>query len=94
FTGMVLLEHMNVFNFRALHAPMRVIGFFSNPWLLGAWSATIGLQVAVVYLPFLQNAFDTVALGVDDWLWILAVSVPVFLIGEAAKTIQWRGAQR
>ena len=64
FTGMVLLEHMNVFNFRALHAPMRVVGFFSNPWLLGAWSVTIGLQVAVVYLPFLQNAFGTVALGI------------------------------
>jgi Ca2+-transporting ATPase len=90
FTGMVVLEHMNVFNFRALHAPMRVIGFFSNKWLLGAWSATIGLQVAVVYVPFLQNAFDTVALGVDDWLWILVVSAPVFLIGEFVKTIEWR----
>jgi Ca2+-transporting ATPase len=69
---------------------MRVVGFFSNPWLLGAWSATIGLQVAVVYVPFLQRAFDTVSLGVDDWLWILAVSIPVFLIGEAVKVIQWR----
>jgi Ca2+-transporting ATPase len=94
FTGMVLLEHMNVFNFRALHAPMRVVGFFSNPWLLGAWTATIGLQVAVVYLPFLQNAFDTVALGIEDWLWILAVSVPVFLIGEAVKTVEWRRTKR
>jgi Ca2+-transporting ATPase len=71
-----------------------VIGFFTNPWLLGAWSATIGLQVAVVYMPFLQNAFNTVPLGPDDWLWILAVSVPVFLIGEAAKTVQWRKAAR
>ncbi|MBT8215270.1 MAG: HAD-IC family P-type ATPase, partial [Acidimicrobiia bacterium] len=94
FTGMVLLEHMNVFNFRALHAPMRVVGFFSNPWLLGAWSATIGLQVAVVYVPFLQNAFDTVPLGLDDWLWILAVSLPVFVIGEAVKEVQWRRGRR
>jgi len=93
FTGMVLLEHMNVFNFRALHAPMRVVGFFSNPWLLGAWSVTIGLQIAVVYVPFLQNAFGTVALGIEDWLWILAVSVPVFLIGEAIKSIEWRRAR-
>ncbi|MDH3605541.1 MAG: HAD-IC family P-type ATPase [Acidimicrobiia bacterium] len=89
FTGMVVLEHMNVFNFRALHAPMRVIGFFSNPWLLGAWTFTISLQVAVVYVPFLQNAFGTVALGPADWLWVIAVSVPVFVIGEIAKTIGW-----
>ncbi len=94
FTGMVVLEHMNVFNFRSLHAPMRVIGFFSNPWLLGAWSATIGLQAAVVYVPFLQNAFDTVALGVGDWVWILAVSLPVFLIGEAIKAMEWRSIRR
>jgi Ca2+-transporting ATPase len=93
FTGMVVLEHMNVFNFRALHAPMRVIGFFSNPWLLRAWLVTIALQVAVVYVPFLQNAFDTVPLGVTDWLWIVGVALPVFLIGEVAKTIRWRRAQ-
>ena len=92
FTGMVVLEHMNVFNFRALHAPMRVIGFFSNPWLLRAWLATIGLQVAVVYVPFLQNAFDTVPLGLSDWLWIFGVALPVFLIGEVGKTIRWRRA--
>lgn len=94
FTGMVVLEHMNVFNFRALHAPMRVIGFFSNPWLLRAWLATIGLQVAVVYVPFLQNAFDTVPLGVTDWLWIIGVALPVFLIGEVIKSIRWRRTEQ
>jgi Ca2+-transporting ATPase len=73
---------------------MRVVGFFSNPWLLGAWSVTIGLQIAVVYVPFLQNAFGTVALGIEDWLWILAVSVPVFLIGELFKSIQWKAVDR
>jgi Ca2+-transporting ATPase len=51
------------------------------------------LQVAVVYVPFLQNAFDTVPLGVTDWLWIVGVALPVFLIGEVAKTIRWRRAQ-
>jgi len=85
FTGMVLLEHMNVFNFRTLGAPMREIGFFSNPWLLGAWSTTILLQVAVVYVPFLQTAFGTVALSPVDWIWIVAVSVPIFIGGELIK---------
>jgi Ca2+-transporting ATPase len=94
FTGMVVLEHMNVFNFRTLHAPMRVIGFFSNPWLLRAWLATIGLQVAVVYVPFLQNAFDTVPLAVTDWLWIIGVALPVFLIGEVVKSIRWRRTEQ
>ena len=42
---------------------------------------------------FLQNAFDTVPLGLEDWLWILAVSLPVFFIGEAVKAVQWRKAR-
>lgn len=94
FTGMVALEHMNVFNFRALHAPMRVVGFFTNRWLLAAWSLTMGLQVAVVYVPFLQDAFGTVALGIDDWLWVVAVSVPVFVIGELVKNVEWARVNR
>jgi Ca2+-transporting ATPase len=85
FTGMVALEHMNVFNFRSLHSPMRQVGFFSNPWLLAAWSLTILLQVAVVYVPFLQTAFGTVPLDLSDWLWVLAVSVPIFVGGELIK---------
>ncbi len=85
FTGMVFLEHMNVFNFRSLHTPMRQVGFFSNPWLLAAWSLTIMLQAAVVYIPFLQTAFGTVALNLTDWLWVLAVSIPIFVGGELIK---------
>ncbi len=90
FTGMVLLEHMNVFNFRALHTPMRQVGFFSNPWLLVAWGVTILLQAAVVYVPFLQTAFGTVALTFFDWLWVIGVAVPIFLGGELIKARRWR----
>ncbi len=85
FTGMVALEHMNVFNFRSLRAPMSKVGFFTNPWLLGAWVTTMLLQVAVVYVPFLQPAFGTVPLTVVDWAWIFAVATPIFLVGETAK---------
>jgi len=66
FTGIILLEKMNVFNFRSLQAPMTVVGLFSNPWVLGAWAATIGLQICAVYVPFLQEALHTVPLGWAD----------------------------
>jgi Ca2+-transporting ATPase len=90
FTGIVILEHMNVFNFRTLHAPIKRIGFFSNPWLLAAWGLTIGLQVAVVYVPFLQGAFNTVPLALSDWLLLVAVALPIFLISEVVKVVRWR----
>ena len=51
FTGIILLEKMNVFNFRSLEVPMSPRRFFANRWLLAAWAGMIALQVAVVYVP-------------------------------------------
>jgi Ca2+-transporting ATPase len=90
FTGIIVLEKMNVFNFRALRTPLFVIGFFTNPWVLLAWTFTIGLQVCAVYLPFLQNALHTVALSRQDWGVIFLVAVPVFVIVEIYKWLGWR----
>ena len=90
FVGIVILEKMNVFNFRSLTQPLGRIGLLTNPWLLGAWSVTVGLQVSAVYVPFLQDALHTVALGWIDWLVIAAVALPVFLVTEAVKIVNFR----
>ena len=37
FAGLILAEMLTVFNFRALHAPLPVIGLFTNPWLMATW---------------------------------------------------------
>jgi Ca2+-transporting ATPase len=91
FTGLILLEKANVFNFRSLGEPLSVIGFFSNPWLLLAWIGTVGLQVCAVYVPFLQKALHTVPLGWADWGWMLAIAAPVFLVCESRKWWRSRG---
>ena len=90
FTGIILLEKMNVFNYRALRQPLAAIGFFSNPWVLGAWMLTVSMQVAAVYVPFLQRALHTVPLGWSDWGLMLLIALPVFLVPEAIKWIHWR----
>jgi len=89
FTGIIMLEKMNVFNFRALQAPLSVIGFFSNRWVLLAWTVTIGLQVCAVYVPFLQSALHTVPLGWTDWGLIFLVAIPILLVSEAYKWFLW-----
>ena len=89
FTAIIILEKMNVFNYRSLHAPIYILGFFSNGWLIAAWIATISLQVAAVYVPFLQDALHTVALGWKDWLLIFEISVPIFIVVEIYKSIEW-----
>jgi len=90
FTSIIILEKMNVFNFRSLRAPISVIGLFSNPWVIGAWLLTVGLQIETVYVPVLQQALHTVPLVWSDWGLIFLIAAPVFLVTEIYKIIRWQ----
>ena len=46
---------------------------------------SLALQAAVIYVPFLQNAFSTVALGARDWLVCAAVASSVLWVRELTK---------
>jgi Ca2+-transporting ATPase len=45
----------------------------------------LGLQALAVYVPFLQDALHTTELGLEDWLLIAALALPVPMIGELLK---------
>jgi Ca2+-transporting ATPase len=90
FTGIILLEMMNVFNFRTLRAPLSTKEFFSNPWILNAWIFNIALLVCAIYVPFLQKALHTVPLSFMDWGLIILVSLPIFLLAEGYKRFRWK----
>ncbi|MCR9139682.1 MAG: HAD-IC family P-type ATPase [Alphaproteobacteria bacterium] len=88
FTTMIFLEKFSVFAFRSLTLPWSTIGFFSNPWLLGALFVTLGAQVAAVYWPPLQAVLRTVAFDAQIWVLILLVVAPVIIVPEAVKLIR------
>jgi Ca2+-transporting ATPase len=85
FTGIIVLEKVNVLNFRSLKYPLHTVGYLSNKWLLLAIAITLGAQALAVYLPFLQAALHTVPLTVRDWAIMLVMALPLFLIGETGK---------
>lgn len=87
FTGIIVLEKINVFNFRSLHEPISSVGFFSNKWLLVAVAFTISIQMCAVYVPFLQEALHTTALSLEDWGIIFLLALPIFIITEIYKII-------
>jgi Ca2+-transporting ATPase len=89
FTGLVIMEKVNVFNFRSMRAPIHTLGLFSNPWLLVAVAGTIALQIIAIYVPVLQVALKTVPLGWEEWRLIGLVAAPVFLVSEGLKIIRW-----
>jgi Ca2+-transporting ATPase len=46
---------------------------------------SLALQVAVVHVPFLQQAFSTVSLNAGDWLRCIAVASSVLWLRELGK---------
>jgi Ca2+-transporting ATPase len=87
FTAIVLLEKMNVFNFRADRLSLRQVGIFSNRWLVVAWLSTLLAQILVVHWPPLQRAMHTTGLDAGHWLTLFAIALPVLFIGETVKAV-------
>jgi P-type Ca2+ transporter type 2C len=84
FTTLLFFSLFTVFNARS-DERSAFIGMFSNTWLWGAIALSLALQVAVIYVPFLQQAFSTVSLSVGDWLRCAAVGSSVLWLRELSK---------
>lgn len=82
FTTLVIFEMFNVINCRSLKYTINKIGIFSNRKLIYAIIAAVLLQLMVIYVPFIQAAFKVVALGLYDWLIIIAISSTVLIITQ------------
>lgn len=65
-------------------------GVFGNKPLAGAVMLTLGLQMAVIYVPFLQDIFRTEALTIMELLICIGLSSIVFWAVEAEKWIKRR----
>jgi Ca2+-transporting ATPase len=91
FTTLCLAQMGNALTIRSDKYSLISIGVFSNPTLVGAVLLTLGLQLAVIYIPFLQNIFKTVALGPLELAICLVTSTLVFWAVEVVKWIgRWR----
>jgi Ca2+-transporting ATPase len=90
FTTLTFVQMANVLAIRSEHASLFQIGIGSNPALLAAVTLTVGLQLAVVYLPFLQTIFRTTALSPGELGLSLAISLVVFGAVEIEKWLARR----
>lgn len=90
FTTLTLAQMGNVLAIRSNRYSLFQVGLLSNKPLIGAVLLTFMLQMAVIYVPFLQNVFNTRPLPVEDLLVSLAFSVLVFIAVEIFKWIRRR----
>ena len=87
FCTMVAFEWFRAFNAKSDEQTAFKIGIFRNRWLLVTISAAILLQIAVVYVPFLQVAFSTVPISIDKWGIALLAGGSLFAIEELRKIL-------
>jgi len=86
FTTLVLFQIFNVFNARS-DEQSAFHGLFRNHWLWEAIGLSLLLQAAVIYIPFLQQAFSTVSLSFSDWLRCVAAASSVLWLREMSKVM-------
>ena len=86
FTTLVFCQLFNVFNSRSDYSSA-FSHLFTNKLLWGAIALSVALQIAVVYTPFLNTAFDTTPIALEDWGVCVAMASLVLWTEEIKKLI-------
>jgi Ca2+-transporting ATPase len=87
FTTLTLSQMGHVLAIRSERKSLFQIGLLTNKPLLAAVVATIVLQLSLIYVPFLQGVFNTVAMKGTDLAISLGLSTVIFFAVEIEKGI-------
>lgn len=90
FTVLCLTQLGHVMAIRSEKASLFTMGIFSNMPLFGAVATTFGLQMATVYVPYLNRIFKTEPLTLNELVLVLVLSSGVFIAVEIEKLIKRR----
>ncbi len=74
-------------NCRSKYTSVFKLGLFSNHRIWAGIVFEILLLLVLIYTPGLQTAFNTAPLQIKDWLFLIAIPIPIFLIDELRKLI-------
>ena len=62
-------------------------GLFANKRVIFGIVFEIFLLSTIIYVPFLQNIFNTAPIGIKEWLFLIVLPIPILLIEELRKAI-------
>ena len=93
FTILVFAQLFNALSSRS-HLQSAFVGLFSNKWLWGAIGLSVALQLVVIYVPFLNGPFGTVALSPMAWVECICLAAIVLIASELRKIVLRAMAKR
>ncbi len=91
FACLVMSQLLHAFDCRSETRTVWDMGLFTNPYLCGAVMISLGMLLAVIYLPFLQPAFKTYPLSALDWGIVMLVAGIVQIALGLRRMVSGRG---
>ena len=90
FVSLVLIQFFKAYGYRSdhqhvLHRPL------SNRWLNVAIVWEIGLLLLILYVPFLERAFEVTPLSIGEWAFLIFWSHTILPVLEFGKWLERRG---
>lgn len=90
FATLSISELFRAYTSRSDRYSLRSIGVFSNKWMQWAVLASLIIVLTIIYVPFLDPIFDTVFLGLREWLVIAPLVLVPAVAAEADKYFRRR----
>jgi Ca2+-transporting ATPase len=85
FTTLVFSELIRAYTARSERYPLLKIGVFTSKWMNLAILTSSALMLAVMYIPFLREVFNTLPMGWAEWRLIIPLFMIPSIAAEAVK---------
>lgn len=87
FTTLIFSELLRAYTSRSETYSIFEVGILSNKYMVGGTLLSFLLLVAVLYIPFLRNIFDTIPLSINDWFIIILFGFIPPITAEIGKLL-------
>jgi Ca2+-transporting ATPase len=94
FATLSFSELFRAFTARSERYPLFRIGPLSNRNMNLAVVSSAVLLLAAIYVPFLNNVFDTIPLGFEHWQYVLPLLLVPSIVAEVTKAVAMRVSHR
>jgi len=84
---LVAIEMFNALNALSEDGSLMQMPPWSNPYLILAMIVSFGMHFVILYVDFLADMFFVTPLDFDEWMVVMAFSLPVIFIDEVLKFI-------
>jgi len=91
FTVLCFSQLGNAMAVRSERESVFTLGLMSNRLMFYALAITVGLQLAIIYIPFLNKIFNTQPLSFNELIITILLSTIIFIAREIEKLIRlWK----